>query len=97
LIFRIRDEKPIHAEDLYLSFFGRQLEMINPLTDNPMQGDAFMALQSQTSQFVAIDGELTYEKLRANELMLHEARWDDIYFEHDREHEQKAFTHAALQ
>ena len=97
LISRIREGKHIHAEDLYLSFFGRQLEMIHPLTDNPIQGDAIMALQSQTSQFVAIDRVLTHDKLREDELMLHEARWDDIYFEYDKEHEEKAFTHAALQ
>ena len=87
----------MHAEDLYLSLFGRQLQMINPLTDSPIRGDAIMALQSQTSQFVAIDRVLTHEKLRADVLMLHEARWDDIYFEYDTEQEKKAFTHAALQ
>jgi hypothetical protein len=80
-----------------ISPFGRQLQMINPIIDSPVQGDAIMALQSQTSQFVAIDRVLTHEKLRADELMLHEARWDDMYFEYDTEHEQKAFTHAALQ
>src|SRR5947209_4712252 len=64
LIASIQEGKRLHAEDLYLSFFGRQLHMINPIIDSPIQGDAIMVLQSQTSQFVAIDRVLTHEKLR---------------------------------
>ena len=94
---RIREGRRIHARDLYLSFFGSQVQKINPIIDNPIQGDAIIALQSQTSSPIAIDRVLTYDDLREDELMLHHARWDAMYFEYDTEHEQKAFTHAALQ
>ena len=97
LIYRIREGKRIHAEDIYLSFFGRNVAAINPVTDYPTQSAAIIALHSQSPIAIGIDRILTHDKLREDELMLHEARWDDIYFEYDSEHEQKAFTHAALQ
>jgi hypothetical protein len=97
LMTGIRDGRRIHAEDLYLSFFGRHLHKINPVTDYPTEGNAIIALQLQSSSPIAIDRVLTYDDLREDELMLHQARWDDIYFEHDKEHEQKAFSHTALQ
>jgi hypothetical protein len=97
VITSILDRRRIHAEDLYLSFFGRQLQKINPVTEYPTVGNAIIALQSQTSSHIAIDRVPTYDDLREDELMLHQARWDDIYFDYDKEHEQKAFTHTALQ
>jgi hypothetical protein len=97
LMTGILDGRRIHAEDPYLSFFGRQLQKINPVTDYPTEGNAISALQSQSSSPIAIDRVLTYDGLREDELMLHQARWDDVYFDYDKEHEQKAFTHTALQ
>lgn len=97
IITGIREGRRIHAEDLYLSFFGRTIHTINPVTDYPTEGSAIIALQSQSSYPIAIDTVLTHDSLRDDELMLHQARWDDIYFDYDKEHEQKAFTHVALQ
>ncbi len=97
LMTNIRNGIRIHAEDLYLSFFGSQIHKINPITEYPTVGNAIIALQSQSSSPIAIDRVLTFDDLREDELMLHQARWDDIYFEYDTEHEQKAFTHSALQ
>ena len=88
--------KRIHAEDLFLSFFGRgNVDEIKTVTSYPLQNAAIIALHSQSPIAVGLDRILTFDRLREDELMLYEARWDDIYF--DQEQTQPAFQHAALQ
>jgi hypothetical protein len=88
--------KRIHAEDLFLSFFGSDnLRDINIVTSYALQNAAIIALHSQSPIAVGLDRILTYDRLREYELMLYEARCDNIYF--DQEQTQLAFQHAALQ
>jgi hypothetical protein len=88
--------KRIHAEDLFLSFFGSDnLHAINIVTSYTLQNAAIIALHSQSPIAVGLDKILTNDRLREDELMFYEARWDDMYF--DQEQTQLAFQHAALQ
>ncbi len=88
--------KRIHAEDLFLSFFGSDnVHAINTVTSYALQNAAIIALHSQLPIAVGLDTILTYDRLREDELMLYEARWDDMYF--DQEQTQLAFQHVALQ